>query len=91
MPLYEYVILNDDGSTAKDGVLFHDLRGGGGAIAFTSSSFDTAKETTSAWLLLARRGDRCPAGGPARKPRFPHERMGPRRQHQQSPSGVHQY
>jgi hypothetical protein len=62
--------LNGDGSTGNSGVLFHDLRGGGGTIAFTSSRFDTAKETTSAWLLLARRGDSCPAGGQAPKARF---------------------
>jgi WD40-like Beta Propeller Repeat len=47
--------------TFRDGSEIHALQGAGSTIAFTSSRYDHKKEARSAWLLLTRRGRRCPA------------------------------
>jgi WD40 repeat protein len=49
------------GDGGSSGVSISALLGGGGTIAFTFSRFAPA-ERRSVWLVLPRRGSRCPAG-----------------------------
>ena len=52
---------SDGFSTFDSGATVFGLRGAGGTIAFTFSGF-TPAERRMAWLVLPRRGSRCPAG-----------------------------
>jgi Tol biopolymer transport system component len=50
----------DGFSTFDSGITMHHLRGAGRTIAFTSSRYAPV-ESRTAWLLLARHGEPCPA------------------------------
>jgi hypothetical protein len=52
---------SDGFSTLDSGARVFGLRGGGGTIAFTFSRF-IPSEVRTAWLVLPRRGSKCPAG-----------------------------